>query len=493
MAYGSGSNTENLSTPPHNPDRHRAIPAPWDKEYSELEAWEKECCADDDVIIYVDEVNGKDTNKGTQHKPIKTFMEFCRRLPAHWRRRARGNFAAGNYSLIGHIFFGGPIGCSSVPLEIVGTPHLETTTSVGAIAGGQVITGVFGADYTGAMLTFTSGAANGGSILIVNSTPTEITMAQPIGIIFAIVPGDTFIITRPGTVFQCGGGTTFQPGDPSPFALITSDGMFAACLNIKFSLLFSLNFTPLVFRQDTQWTMQFCEFETDPGTIGPFGPQQLLVLDKVRIIDGGEDHFVNDSNTPFCFCLLSVLFFAPTISIYVHDVNVTAANAGGLFASGVAVRTIQLALGPGSFIGFTWAYASTFTGQNDGDIGNDPASFFAGGLKPYIDGSSFIGLGAQFLNTSHSGSLSALEIKNCFGDAVVLDRSRVRLLGISGSNNGGVGIQDVLLSDLVLNAGTTVTGVAGNTRIGGTIFTYAALAGAPAGFTENNGCRVQRI
>lgn len=95
----------------------------------------------EDVLIYVDNVNGKDTDPGTQHNPVETAGEAFRHLPPFWYGRAEIIFAATgrDYPLTTDaVFFGTPIGPEASPLVIRGEYAEELVTPAADSSGDEV-------------------------------------------------------------------------------------------------------------------------------------------------------------------------------------------------------------------------------------------------------------------------------------------------------------------------------------------------------------------
>ncbi len=170
----------------------------------------------DDVEIYVDPT-GNDRNAGTASKPLLTFAAaWSRMVSGQGNRRIR--LSAGTFDIASEIagkdnvfsvpFALGPVGEA---ISIIGTQldqlgELTVTDSTDAVVTADPHVGTF----VGATLRFLSGAAVGQRFMIKADDGEAFTLlAAPSG----VVPGDTFAVETPGTIFNCtGGGVEFSGG-----------------------------------------------------------------------------------------------------------------------------------------------------------------------------------------------------------------------------------------------------------------------------------------
>ena len=164
----------------------------------------------DDIQIYVDNVDGRDTNRGKNNAPVRTADRAFNLLPDTWRGGAEIIFVPTGepYDITtSAVSFGTPIGTEASPLVIRGDYRdLVTVTAVKASDGNRVLVtadddedGLIGAVFTRLSGT---GTPIGTAVLIRGNSPgpnIEISLSQTIGV---VAEGDTFKVQRPAVTLR---------------------------------------------------------------------------------------------------------------------------------------------------------------------------------------------------------------------------------------------------------------------------------------------------
>ena len=164
----------------------------------------------DSIQIFVDNLDGRDTQPGTRTAPVKTAHRAFTLLPDAWRGSAEIIFAPTRepYDVTTDaVSFGTPIGPDATPLVIRGDyQDVLTVTADGSSDGNHVmVTSDRAADeLIGAVFTRLSGTGTpiGTAVLIRGNTagPTvKISLSQTIG---AVAAGDKFKVQRPAVTLR---------------------------------------------------------------------------------------------------------------------------------------------------------------------------------------------------------------------------------------------------------------------------------------------------
>ena len=159
----------------------------------------------EDVLIFVNNEIGNDTNAGTSSAPLATADEAFRRLPPVWHRRAEITFAntRRDYRMSSDaVYFGTPIGPDASPLVIRGGyEDLFVVRATSGSTGDQIITTIDVPDdeLIGAVITRLAGAGSAiGTAISIRGNGrganSFIALQRSIG---AVVRGETFKVQRP--------------------------------------------------------------------------------------------------------------------------------------------------------------------------------------------------------------------------------------------------------------------------------------------------------
>lgn len=151
-----------------------------------------------DWIRYVDPSSGSDSNDGSSAHPWQTLDFALQQSPKLWTKTARINLASGSYNMPGSTTrypIGSPIGDSSEPLAIVGTPtsllgtHTVATASANTIGLGISLTS---SALIGAVAHNTTTQTR---CLVVNNDTSTITLNTD----SFFTPGDSVVLERPAS------------------------------------------------------------------------------------------------------------------------------------------------------------------------------------------------------------------------------------------------------------------------------------------------------
>ncbi len=414
--------------------------------------------------LYVDPVDGDDSNPGTETEPLQTFQ-------AAWNFRSIGLLGR-RIHLVGGTF---PVASAvsgkdvifTVPpiqgelVSVVGTPvdsGLGTLTcTISANNSRDISSAPHAGTFVGAALKFTSGAAVGVRILIQADDGTTFTLcSSPEVLVPAVAPGDTFIVERPGSALQnVLGGINFSGG-------------VLALKDVKFDM---ANGDALVFRDGCQCV---CAQNVEASMNGaPFNVTNNAVFAPQSFGKLFEDQSLFDALSAFC-------------GVYIHD-GALRVNRGGTFgaAAGVSASAVienasVVVNNGGKFVmdgGGLALIATDITVQKSLCVitGNDLA-------RASSDGSTGDGLAA--LNGAEV-ELGTFDIKNAAGSGLLAyGGAKVAAGDLGGTGNGSLGIDIQGGSHVTADidemgvALTTITGTDGDLKVGDNdITTFAALTG----------------
>jgi hypothetical protein len=361
----------------------------------------------EDILIYVDNNLGNDTNPGTRSSPLATADEAFRRLPAYWPGRAEIIFAVTHRDYpvrTGAVYFGTPVGPDASPLVIRGGYLDELIVRATAPSSGDYVvmnTDIPPDGLIGAVLTRMTGIGSpiGNAISIrgngsgVNSS---IALQRTIG---SIAAGDAFKVQRPAV--------TLAPTET--LNLTSHDARSPNCtlVGIKFEPAAGAGINLLNLRAQCDT----CEFS--------FRTASSFVHTSARIQGGIE----NENLTPGLGCQRA------QAGVYIHSddtSDVFSAVRDGILSGHLTFKTITVRVSQGGALvpqslealgapiqiltgGAAMAQPSWGTATNKARIRNVPGPV-SDGLRVFNGGALNSPLGAIHL-----------DIYGCNGDGIRLD------------------------------------------------------------------------
>lgn len=180
-----------------------------------------EALAEKDILIFVS-TSGKDTNPGTQARPIRTFGEAVRRLQPLWLKKQRIIFAPGRYEVgktdavdpkMFYIHLGHQVGGEGEPLVIQGAFKTELSGVVQTQEGNTFTDkslSLLGPDkHAGARVRFISGPLTGQAYLIHGNIGKTIKVVGTLG---QGIVGARYVIERPAVIIEYEQGLVFEGG-----------------------------------------------------------------------------------------------------------------------------------------------------------------------------------------------------------------------------------------------------------------------------------------
>ncbi len=442
--------------------------------------------SDTDIGIFVDSATGNDANPGTQALPVQTLAQALAILPNGIRAGANSNIIhLVNDGVTQEIYdIGNSVLNAGVPVGAQGTPLIIQSTPITTVDATETAGDINGLTITDAALTLTpnaeegnfvratSGANEGQRRMIRENGATTIEVNAPFP--NAIGIGDTFQIEIPGAIIQYGDfdGSEFDFG-PYPIGFID----IKLQPNSAYSNVNAFSASPMVAWKGCQWDA------------------------------GGYEIALMNSNWQCAFIFNHLWGTAP------GDPFNSLFNAN--FGDGLYINNAVMFIARSMLMGYIVVRNTFYDAESFGPgqcsqtlISPDfKDSFFNVGANSncYIMGDAFfvpcrIG---RFNNTPvtvagqsffDAGSFGANEFSNAPDDAVLVDTGAfANLANAIGTGSDAFGIHVQGMSQAQFNGSTTLTGSAGDTSVGGTPKTYAAL-GAD-GFTESNagGSTLNRI
>jgi hypothetical protein len=171
--------------------------------------------------VWVDNVNGDDSNGGTQAAPLRSYDEALRRTMADGVSTPTAIVLVPTGVAYTQTFVpSGPITAPAVVMSDLGNPASFTTELAQAAQAGTGANVVVGAGliidaHRGQTLRMTSGAAAGQRRTVRNNTATDITPSR--GFTPAPAPGDTFVVERPSVLLEV-------PANPAAFVGVATLG-----------------------------------------------------------------------------------------------------------------------------------------------------------------------------------------------------------------------------------------------------------------------------
>jgi hypothetical protein len=418
---------------------------------------------------------GNDTNEGTPASPLLTVKAVWDKMIATpWTKQSKGYFLPGTYTLRGSDAVGAYVN-SEQNRAITGTPPAliggftnelgdKATTSADPTRKLVIDTGLAMVvdEYIGATILWLPGSANAGTRNQVRSnTATTLVLAGRAG--NPILANDPFRVERPSVTFAI----------PAGEAVVFGYGnQYLALAGIKFSLGVG---SALLFVDDVHPVCMGVEFDLgfeaaifNSGAIlqdANDGPWSTDGVDNPFIVPSGGGCFFHDG---FLGYGNGTLFKGAHVFRNIFCVNFF--NTGGNFDLYPVLKDTSLLVQTDSFLNITGP------GSNPGSVdGTDPFSI---STSPIVVDDSRADVGP-------------LVITNAAGPCVLAtNRSPVACNGLSGSTgNLDVGIQADGMSQVSAN-GCTVTGVAGDTRVGVVPKAYGAL---PFSEVDGSGPTLNRI
>jgi hypothetical protein len=417
---------------------------------------------------------GNDTNTGTVASPLLTVKAVWDKMIATpWTKQSKGYFLPGTYILRGSDAVGAYVN-SEQNRAVTGTPPAliggftnelgdKATTSADPTRKLVIDSGLaMGVDdYIGATIFWLPGSANAGTRNQVRSnTATTLVLAGRASV--PILMGDGFRVERPNVTFAipAGEAAVFGYGNENlalvgikfdlgaGSQLLFVDGVHPVCAGVEFAL----NFESALLNS---------------GAIlqdGNSGPWSADGADNPFVAEGGgcfiHDGFFGYGN--------GTLFKGQHVLRNIFCVNFF--STGGTFDLYPVLKDTSLLIQTGSYANLTGPPS------NPGSVdGTDPFSI---STSPIVVDDS-------------RGDIGPLVITNAAGPCVLAtNRSPVSCNLISGSTgNLDVGIQADGMSQVAAN-GCTVTGAAGNTRVGVVVKAYGAL---PFSEVDGSGPTLNRI
>ncbi len=392
-----------------------------------------------DHVVYVNGDTGDDGNDGSIGSPVLTIDAALALLPYQWKRKKRIVFQAdGTYAGPTRIDVGIPSSVNAEPYIWVGRfTTLLSGTTTGSSSTTVTDSGLSMTtnEHVGKFIRFTSGPASGERFTIKSNTATVITVKRP-GFSPGPGTGAAFVIEEPSVIIEHSYLSVVGGGGG------TSNG-------------FNVGFHGILWQQTSfgVWTLtgapaavDGCIFDLNGA--GGISSGALLSSQGLAIAD------VHDSFTGQTVVRNG---FGGQYDIYI--------TGGGCFNGDWFIRSAGLSYAGG---GKSFSY--------------------------YLETDSLItledGASAIYYDTVHGSYISVIgnsrldmdtaTVSGAPDDAIsVTQRSYAKLANIAGGTNGGVGIHCGSGARIYMPGNTnTVTGTDGDTSVGDTVYTYAAIASA---------------
>jgi hypothetical protein len=437
---------------------------------------------DQDFIYYVDPA-GSDSNDGlTVGTPLLTLQAAVAKLPSSWKQKCRIVLAAGTYTIEGayNLRIGTPIG-QGEPLVIQGAMEdsglgERTITGVTTYGAGYVVSVTDSTltptldQYEGYFIRMTVCASSGcvGMRRMIRSNTIGGQFDFNVGSMSTSVKpavGDKFVLERPASVISYNNRVN-----------IGSPGLGTDAIA-------NVNYAPSLITHQVK--------------LSGVGSSAAIVVDRASIWANVTQSYMDNANTSIQLVNGSLLRSGPTGSGLLADGLTNSSTpdryGAGLYcynpSGGVGGIYVQASRLSGNLVGrnskILASYTNTlldlsFLSLNGGYVSCDQGANFRHSALPYgpqgrIINSTTYGVSFDFF--AFSSHFRDLDISSCSGNGIFVGlASYLPTSEVTGSGNGGAGIQVSYGGYLYERTGMTITGTSGEVKVGGQTTTHAVIA-----------------